>query len=205
MFRGIAVCVGAAGGIEADERGGPNFGEEFVKSRQGKIQRIGRFLVGRNATVPLFERLHGALHLTGLAMDGARGPVHAAQLVQYRTANPHARVRFEGRSDAGIVLADGIQQSHHSSAVQVVAVHMRRKGHHDAADDSLDERQIFFDQFLLAGIPGACGGITRPQFGRRGSALHRDGRWRLGRNGGLTHFQVLAGLRGAGGRECRSR
>src|SRR5690242_5943873 len=79
-------------------------------------------------------------HLAGLAMDRARRPVGASQLVQHRATDADARIRFEARPAVLGEIARRFQQTDHSRLDQVAHVHAGRQPPHQVIGDPPHQR-----------------------------------------------------------------
>src|SRR6185312_6673460 len=87
-------------------------------------------------------------HLAGLAMDRARRPVGASQLVQHRATDADARIRFEARPAVLGEIARRFQQTDHSRLDQVAHVHAGRQPPHQVIGDPPHQRCMPAYQFV---------------------------------------------------------
>jgi hypothetical protein len=71
------------------------------------------------------------------------------QLIQHRAADAHARVGLKRISIAGIVIAQCLEQSDQSRALQIVVVHVFGQSHGQPAKDDTHQGKVLLDKIVL--------------------------------------------------------
>ena len=143
--------------VEGGDGGAGDLAEAVLELLLGDPELLRDLLVGRRAAELRLELADRALDVAGAGADGARHPVHRAQLVDDLPLDPRDRVRLELHVARRVVALDRADQAEEAVRDEVALVDVGRQPGAEPPGDVLDERRVGEDQpvaeLLVAGLP----------------------------------------------------
>src|SRR5439155_846371 len=112
--------------VERGDRGAGDLAEALLELLLRDAELLRDLLVGRRPAQPRLELADGPFDVAGAGPDGARHPVHRAELVDDLALDPRHRVRLELHVAGRVVALDRANQSQQAVRDEVALVHVGR-------------------------------------------------------------------------------